>query len=236
MAGGWRPGLPPEGPPPSSGQDRLWALPHFVSLISSSFVGGSRACSCPAGSTHLLARSLSFSGRAAFARGTYGASAAAGPAAGRLGEHGDAHRLRDVPGAQSLRAHAKGELRAAPLTSVHPTDTRHRHRPAQIEYGGTCHISGRPYTVFRWKPGNEARYKKTIVCQEVAKAKNVCQVSRAGTFPAPPPVQPRCCLTTPSLPSLSTLPPGLPAGPRLQPACASARPCAGHAGRGPARE
>ena len=30
--------------------------------------------------------------------------------------------------------------------------------------------------MFRWKPGNEARYKKTIVCQEVAKAKNVCQV------------------------------------------------------------
>jgi hypothetical protein len=46
----------------------------------------------------------------------------------------------------------------------------------QIEFGGTCHISGRPYTVFRWRPGSEARYKKTIICQEVAKAKNVCQV------------------------------------------------------------
>lgn len=46
----------------------------------------------------------------------------------------------------------------------------------QMEYGGTCNISGRPYTVFRWRPGNDARYKKTIICQEVAKAKNVCQV------------------------------------------------------------
>eukprot|EP00201_Polytomella_parva_P000168 CAMPEP_0175039980 /NCGR_PEP_ID=MMETSP0052_2-20121109/958_1 /TAXON_ID=51329 ORGANISM="Polytomella parva, Strain SAG 63-3" /NCGR_SAMPLE_ID=MMETSP0052_2 /ASSEMBLY_ACC=CAM_ASM_000194 /LENGTH=192 /DNA_ID=CAMNT_0016302039 /DNA_START=142 /DNA_END=720 /DNA_ORIENTATION=+ len=46
----------------------------------------------------------------------------------------------------------------------------------RIEYGGACHISGRPYTVFRWRPGNDARYKKTIICQEVAKAKNVCQV------------------------------------------------------------
>lgn len=46
----------------------------------------------------------------------------------------------------------------------------------QIEFGGQCHISGRPYTVFRWRPGNDARYKKTIICQEVAKAKNVCQV------------------------------------------------------------
>lgn len=49
-------------------------------------------------------------------------------------------------------------------------------RMQRMEYGGTCHISGRPYTVFRWRPGNDARYKKTIICQEVAKAKNVCQV------------------------------------------------------------
>lgn len=46
----------------------------------------------------------------------------------------------------------------------------------QIPGGGACHISNRPYTVFRWRPGNDARYKKTIICQEVAKAKNVCQV------------------------------------------------------------
>lgn len=50
----------------------------------------------------------------------------------------------------------------------------------QIEYGGQCHISGRPYTVFRWRPGNDARYKKTIICQEVAKQKNVCQVGGQG--------------------------------------------------------
>ncbi len=52
----------------------------------------------------------------------------------------------------------------------------------QIEYGGQCHISGRPYTVFRWRPGNDARYKKTIICQEVAKAKNVCQVRTSRQF------------------------------------------------------
>ena len=83
----------------------------------------------------------------------------------------------------------------------------------QMEFGGECHISGRPYTKFRWRPGNDARYvcynrlfcqklvlcasafislmwlqmnltllslffryKGTIICQEVAKAKNVCQV------------------------------------------------------------
>uniref|UniRef100_A0A1D1ZT75 Uncharacterized protein n=1 Tax=Auxenochlorella protothecoides TaxID=3075 RepID=A0A1D1ZT75_AUXPR len=48
-------------------------------------------------------------------------------------------------------------------------------RMQRMDYGSTCHISGRPYTVFRWRPGNDARYKKTIICQEVAKAKNVCQ-------------------------------------------------------------
>jgi pre-mRNA-splicing factor RBM22/SLT11 len=46
----------------------------------------------------------------------------------------------------------------------------------QIDYGGECHISKRPYTKFRWRPGSDARYKSTIICQEVAKAKNVCQV------------------------------------------------------------
>ena len=45
-------------------------------------------------------------------------------------------------------------------------------------YGSECAISGRPFTVFRWKPGSEARYKKTVVCREVALAKNVCQVCR----------------------------------------------------------
>mmetsp|Transcript_26131 Transcript_26131/g.73170 ORF Transcript_26131/g.73170 Transcript_26131/m.73170 type:complete len:459 (+) Transcript_26131:313-1689(+) len=49
-------------------------------------------------------------------------------------------------------------------------------RMQRIEFGGECHISGRPYTVFRWRPGADARYKKTIICQEVAKQKNVCQV------------------------------------------------------------
>ena len=64
-------------------------------------------------------------------------------------------------------------LVAVPLTLTSPPAAP---APPQMEYGGQCHISNRPYTVFRWKPGNDARYKKTIVCQEVAKAKNVCQV------------------------------------------------------------
>ena len=48
--------------------------------------------------------------------------------------------------------------------------------PLQIEFGAECHISKRPYTKFRWRPGSDARYKSTIICQEVAKQKNVCQV------------------------------------------------------------
>lgn len=30
--------------------------------------------------------------------------------------------------------------------------------------------------VFRWKPGNDARYKKTVISRDMALAKNVCQV------------------------------------------------------------
>jgi hypothetical protein len=75
----------------------------------------------------------------------------------------------------------------------------------QIEYGGQCHISGRPYTVFRWRPGSDARYKKTIICQEVAKAKNVCQVQllacqrRAPTTAAARPPRPPACIHQPWL-------------------------------------
>ena len=49
-------------------------------------------------------------------------------------------------------------------------------RMQKMPLGGECAISGRPFTVFRWRPGNEARYKKTVVCKEIAQAKNVCQV------------------------------------------------------------
>ena len=35
----------------------------------------------------------------------------------------------------------------------------------QIEYGGECHISGRPYTVFRWRPGNDARLVQNTLPQ-----------------------------------------------------------------------
>lgn len=49
-------------------------------------------------------------------------------------------------------------------------------RMQKFPLGGTCHISGRPYTVFRWKAGSHARYKKTVISQNIAKNKNVCQV------------------------------------------------------------
>lgn len=52
----------------------------------------------------------------------------------------------------------------------------HLTRMLKYPEGGVCHISGRPYDVFRWKAGTGARYKKTVICRELASLKDVCQV------------------------------------------------------------
>jgi pre-mRNA-splicing factor RBM22/SLT11 len=43
------------------------------------------------------------------------------------------------------------------------------------EFARECKVCSRPFCVFRWKPGSNARYKKTEVCGTCAKVKNVCQ-------------------------------------------------------------
>ncbi|KAF8051185.1 hypothetical protein N665_1786s0012 [Sinapis alba] len=49
-------------------------------------------------------------------------------------------------------------------------------RMTTSDYDKECKICTRPFTVFRWRPGRDARYKKTEVCQTCCKLKNVCQV------------------------------------------------------------
>ena len=43
------------------------------------------------------------------------------------------------------------------------------------DYAAECAISGRPFTVFRWRPGNDARYGNIVVRREIALAKTVCR-------------------------------------------------------------
>ncbi|KAF5781779.1 putative transcription factor C3H family [Helianthus annuus] len=49
-------------------------------------------------------------------------------------------------------------------------------RMTKENYGAECKICTRPFTVFMWRPGRDARYKKTEICQTCSKLKNVCQV------------------------------------------------------------
>ncbi|KAH8833702.1 hypothetical protein DL96DRAFT_1578082 [Flagelloscypha sp. PMI_526] len=48
-------------------------------------------------------------------------------------------------------------------------------RMSKQEFGKECGTCNRPFTVFRWNPGDGARYKTTVICQTCAKIKNVCQ-------------------------------------------------------------
>lgn len=43
------------------------------------------------------------------------------------------------------------------------------------EMGQECKICNRPFTVFRWNPGQGGRFKKTEVCTTCSKIKGVCQ-------------------------------------------------------------
>ncbi|XP_004296718.1 PREDICTED: zinc finger CCCH domain-containing protein 40-like [Fragaria vesca subsp. vesca] len=49
-------------------------------------------------------------------------------------------------------------------------------RMTKADYDKECKICTRPFTVFRWRPGRDARFKKSEICQTCSKLKNVCQV------------------------------------------------------------
>jgi len=48
-------------------------------------------------------------------------------------------------------------------------------RMTKQPHAKACKVCERPFTVYRWKPGPRARYKKTELCHTCAKLKNVCQ-------------------------------------------------------------
>jgi pre-mRNA-splicing factor RBM22/SLT11 len=48
-------------------------------------------------------------------------------------------------------------------------------RMTREPYGKACKVCDRPFTVYRWRPGPKARFKKTELCMTCAKLKNVCQ-------------------------------------------------------------
>ncbi|WOH09635.1 hypothetical protein DCAR_0729093 [Daucus carota subsp. sativus] len=49
-------------------------------------------------------------------------------------------------------------------------------RMTKANYSNGCKICSRPFVVFRWRPGRDARFKKTEICQTCSTLKNSCQV------------------------------------------------------------
>ncbi|GMK58405.1 hypothetical protein CspeluHIS016_0504370 [Cutaneotrichosporon spelunceum] len=48
-------------------------------------------------------------------------------------------------------------------------------RMTRQEFGQECKICNRPFTVFKWNPGDGGRFKKTEICTTCAKIKGTCQ-------------------------------------------------------------
>ncbi|KAI8929340.1 hypothetical protein BC831DRAFT_444085 [Entophlyctis helioformis] len=48
-------------------------------------------------------------------------------------------------------------------------------RMLRKDFGQECKVCARPFTVFKWSPGEGMRWKKTEICQTCAKIKNACQ-------------------------------------------------------------
>lgn len=48
-------------------------------------------------------------------------------------------------------------------------------RMTREKHGKICKICDRPFEIYRWLPGPKARFKKTEICRQCAKLKNVCQ-------------------------------------------------------------
>lgn len=60
-------------------------------------------------------------------------------------------------------------------------------------YGQECRICFRPFTVFKWK-ATKGTYKRTAICQNCAKTKNLCQTCLSDLeFGLPMEVRDRRC-------------------------------------------
>ncbi|KAL5712290.1 hypothetical protein ACHQM5_014479 [Ranunculus cassubicifolius] len=78
--------------------------------------------------------------------------------------------LRDLPEVQG------GECIEFPIVCATCLGPNPYVKMGKLNFHKQCNICQRPFTVFKWIPGRNARQKSTVICETCSKAQNACQV------------------------------------------------------------
>jgi pre-mRNA-splicing factor RBM22/SLT11 len=75
----------------------------------------------------------------------------------------------------SVQKWEDGEKEGFPIVCEPCLGTNPYMRMLKEGLGRECKVCGRPFTIYKWSPGDGRRWKKTEICVTCSKIKNACQ-------------------------------------------------------------